>query len=248
MPILTCVSTTSTDESLYFRQLLSGRDFAKDDQVAVGMVNFAYVIGDRETGECVLIDPAYAVNELIDIVEGDDMRVTGVLATHYHPDHIGGSMMGFNIEGITTLLERIHVPIHVQKAEVDSVVKVTGVSPAELTAHDPGDVISVGSLDITMVHTPGHTPGSQCFLVRGALVSGDTLFLDSCGRTDLPDSNVEDMYDSLNTLARLPDDTIVLPGHLYSPAPAAYLGEIKERNIVYKPKTKEAWMMMFRRD
>jgi glyoxylase-like metal-dependent hydrolase (beta-lactamase superfamily II) len=157
-------------------------------------------------------------------------------------------MMGFDIEGITTLLERAHVPIHVQKTEVDSVVKVTGVSETELVAHDPGDVISVGSLDITLVHTPGHTPGSQCFLVRGALISGDTLFLDSCGRTDLPDSNVEDMYNSLTTLARLPDDTIVMPGHLYSPAPAAYLGEIKESNIVYKPKSKEAWMMMFSRD
>jgi glyoxylase-like metal-dependent hydrolase (beta-lactamase superfamily II) len=248
VPILTLVSETSTDESIYFRQLLSGRDFAVTDQVAIGMVNFAYVVGDRSTGECVLIDPAYAVNEIMDIVEADDMKVTGVLATHYHPDHIGGKMMGFNIEGITTLLERAHVPIHVQKTEVDSVVKVTGVSPDDLSAHDPGDVIQVGSIEIALIHTPGHTPGSQCFLVRGALISGDTLFLDSCGRTDLPDSNVEDMYHSLNTLAQLPDNIVVLPGHQYSQAPAAYLGEVKEQNIVYKPKTKEAWLTMFGRD
>lgn len=242
------MSQTSTDESLYFRQLLSGRDFARNDQMAINMVNFAYILGDRETGECLLIDPAYAVNELVDIVENEGMKVTGVLATHYHPDHIGGSMMGFNIEGITTLLERTQVPIHVQKAEVDSVVKVTGVSQTELVAHEPGDIVTVGRLDITLLHTPGHTPGSQCFLVRGALVSGDTLFLDSCGRTDLPDSNTEDMYHSLNTLSQLPDDTVILPGHMYSNAPAAYLGQVKETNIVYKPKSKEAWMMMFGRD
>lgn len=242
------MSQTSTDESLYFRQLLSGRDFARDDQMAINMVNFAYILGDRETGECLLIDPAYAVNELVDIAENEGMKVTGVLATHYHPDHIGGSMMGFNIEGITTLLERTQVPIHVQKAEVDSVLKVTGVSPTELVAHEPGDVVTVGRLDVTLLHTPGHTPGSQCFLVRGVLVSGDTLFLDSCGRTDLPDSNTEDMYYSLNTLSQLPDDTVILPGHMYSNAPAAYLGQVKETNIVYKPKSKEAWMMMFGRD
>ena len=216
--------------------------------MAVNMVNFAYILGDQESGECLLIDPAYAVNELVDVAESEGMKVTGVLATHYHPDHIGGSMMGFNIEGITTLLERVQVPIHVQKAEVDSVVKVTGVSRTELVAHEPGDVVSVGRLDITLLHTPGHTPGSQCFLVRGALVSGDTLFLDSCGRTDLPDSNTEDMYHSLNTLAQLPDDTVILPGHMYSNVPAAYLGQVKETNIVYKPKSKEAWMMMFGRD
>src|SRR5688572_31588615 len=94
------------DDQLYFRQLLSGWDFARGDQVAQQMVNFVYAIGDRTAGECVLVDPAYAVGELLDLVEADGMRVTGVLATHYHPDHVGGSMMGMSIEGIATLLER----------------------------------------------------------------------------------------------------------------------------------------------
>ena len=87
-------------DRFYFRQLLSGRDFAQADPVAQQMVNFVYAIGDRETGEAVLVDPAYDVNGLVDVLEADGMRCTGVLATHYHPDHVGGSMMGFELEGI----------------------------------------------------------------------------------------------------------------------------------------------------
>ena len=106
------------DDRLYFRQLLSGRDFATDDQIARQMVNFVYAIGDRSTGECVLVDPAYDPGGLVDTVEADGMRVMGVLATHYHPDHVGGSMMGHSIDGIAGLLERVSCPIHVQRDEV----------------------------------------------------------------------------------------------------------------------------------
>jgi glyoxylase-like metal-dependent hydrolase (beta-lactamase superfamily II) len=174
------------NDRLYFRQLLSGTDFAKQDQMAQQMVNFVYLIGDRETRECVIVDPAYAVNEISDIVLSDDMNLVGALGTHYHPDHVGGKMMGWNIEGISSLLELNNIPIHIQKAETEWVTKTTGVSASHLTSHEGGDVINVGEIEITLLHTPGHTPGSQCFLVDGNLVSGDTLFLEGCGRTDLP--------------------------------------------------------------
>lgn len=232
-------------DQFYFRQLLSGRDFAVADPVAQQMVNFVYAIGDRATGECVLVDPAYAVNELLDVIETDGMRCTGVLATHYHPDHVGGSMMGFQIEGVATLLERADCPIHVQRAEAPWVMRTTGLGEGQLAQHDPGDVVSVGGVDITLVHTPGHTPGSQCFHVEGRLVSGDTLFLEGCGRTDLPGSNPEDMYHSLHTLAALADDTIVYPGHRYSQPSSASMSAIRETNYVFKPKTVDAWMQWF---
>ena len=218
---------------LYFRQLLSGRDFAVGDRVAAQMVNFAYLIGDRSTGECLLVDPAYAVGDLLDVAADDDMRVTGVLATHYHADHIGGSMMGLDIEGIAALLEHQACPIHVQRAEVPWVVRTTGLTPADVTAHDPGDIVSVGAIDIELVHTPGHTPGSQCFLVDGRLVSGDTLFLDGCGRTDLPGSDPGAMVDSLNRLAKIPDEVILYPGHRYSMASSALMGWVKSSNWVF---------------
>ncbi|MFM7534295.1 MAG: MBL fold metallo-hydrolase [Acidimicrobiales bacterium] len=233
------------DDRLYFRQLLSGRDFAVGDGLASQMVNFVYAIGDRATGECVLVDPAYAVRELVEIVGADDMRVVGALATHYHPDHVGGSMMGYRIEGVRELLELQGMKIHVQEAEAAYVRKVTAVSESDLAVHEPGDVVTVGAIPIELVHTPGHTPGSQCFLVEHRLVSGDTLFLDGCGRTDLPGSDPDAMYDSLQRLARLPDDTIVYPGHRYSVPASGTMEAVRHNNIVYKPRNKEGWMMMF---
>ncbi len=99
------------DDRLYFRQLLSGRDFGSADRMAQQMVNFVYLIGDRHTGEAVIVDPAYDVAALLQVLESDGMRCTGVLATHYHPDHVGGSMMGFDIIGVKELLDRLLVSL-----------------------------------------------------------------------------------------------------------------------------------------
>ncbi len=226
-------NSASGDDRLYFRQLLSGRDFAVDDQVAQQMVNFVYAIGDRATGECVLVDPAYDPAGLIACVGADGMTVAGVLATHYHPDHVGGSMMGFTIAGVADLLEHVTCPIHIQRDELPWVTRTTGVSERDLVAHDSGDTVTVGELAIELVHTPGHTPGSQCFLVAGKLVSGDTLFLDGCGRTDLPGSDPALMSESLKRLARVDDDVILYPGHRYSLASSATMAAVKQSNYVF---------------
>lgn len=222
------------DSTLYFRQLLSGRDFAGADPLAAQMVNFVYAIGDRSTGECVLVDPAYAVAELVDVVGADGMTVTGVLATHYHPDHVGGSMMGHSIEGVSELLELIDVPVHLHRDETEWVMKSTSVSDEHLVGHDSGDVLTVGGIDISLVHTPGHTPGSQCFFVDDRLVAGDTLFLDGCGRTDLPGSDPAKMAESLRRLGEVPDSTILFPGHRYSFASSATMDVVKESNFVFQ--------------
>jgi glyoxylase-like metal-dependent hydrolase (beta-lactamase superfamily II) len=240
------VGEADVADRLYFRQLLAGRDFARSDQIARQMVNFAYLIGDRGTGECVVVDPAYAVGDLVDAAEADGMRLTGALVTHYHPDHCGGSMMGFRIEGAAELLERVSVPVHVHRDESEWVLKVTDLSAEDLVAHDSGDVVMVGEVPVELLHTPGHTPGSQCFLVDGRLVSGDTLFLDGCGRTDLPGGDPAALYRSLTTtLARIPDDTVLYPGHQYSPAASEPLGVTRSRNMVFKPTSAEQWLMMF---
>jgi glyoxylase-like metal-dependent hydrolase (beta-lactamase superfamily II) len=154
-------------------------------------------------------------------------------------------MMGWNIEGISALLETVDVPIHINRNESEWVHKTTGVSTDVLSLHDAGDVIRIGEIDITLLHTPGHTPGSQCFLVDNKLVSGDTLFLEGCGRTDLPGSNPDDMYDSLTLLSSLPDEVIVYPGHQYSQPAHMPLGDVRTTNYVFKPKTKEAWLQWF---
>jgi hydroxyacylglutathione hydrolase len=223
----------AVDSRLYFRQLLSGRDFATTDQLAQQMVNFVYAIGDRATGECVLVDPAYDPNALVEAVGADGMRVVGVLATHYHADHIGGSIMGYSIDGLVQLLEHHACPIHVQRDEVPWVVRSSGVGEDDLVAHDSGDVVRVGDVEIQLVHTPGHTPGSQCFLVDAKLVSGDTLFLDGCGRTDLPGSDHAAMVQSLRRLALVDDGVVLYPGHRYSLASSATMGAVKQSNFVF---------------
>jgi glyoxylase-like metal-dependent hydrolase (beta-lactamase superfamily II) len=220
-------------DRLYFRQLLSGRDFAVGDDMATQMVNFVYAIGDRSTGECVLVDPAYDPAALVDRVAADGMTVTGVLATHYHADHIGGSIMGHDIAGIAGLLEHVSCPIHVQHDELEWVTRSSGVTADHLTSHRSGDVVRVGDVEIQLLHTPGHTPGSQCFLVDGRLVSGDTLFLDGCGRTDLPGSDHSQMIESLGKLSRIDDDVVLYPGHRYSLASSATMAAVKESNYVF---------------
>lgn len=233
---------------LYFRQILAGMDIAADDPIAQQMVNFVYLIGDRETGEAVVVDPAYDPQAILDLLAADGMRLTGALATHYHADHVGGNLFGHGIVGISELLELAQVPIHVQADEAEWITKTTGVPVAEMATHRSGDTVRVGEIDITLIHTPGHTPGSQCFLVDGKLVAGDTLFLDGCGRTDLPGSDPAKMYESLTqTLAQVPDEAVLYPGHLYSEKPSATMAETRSRNVVFRPQSLEQWLMMFSR-
>ena len=234
-----------SDGRLYFRQLLSGRDFAAADPLAVQMVNFSYLIGDREAGQVLVVDPAYGVNQILDIAEADGMRVAGVLATHHHPDHVGGSMMGYSIEGVSAVLERVSVPVHAHREEASLITRVTGLDPSHVVAHHGGDRLSVGAVDVELLHTPGHTPGSQCFLVDGMLIAGDTLFLQGCGRTDLPGSDPASMYESLQRLAGLPESTVVYPGHRYSVASAGTLAAVKDTNMVFKPATMDDWLAAF---
>ena len=237
-----------TEDRLYFRQLLAGRDFATTDPLARQMVNFVYLVGDRETGEAVVIDPAYDIDGLLGLLAADEMRLVGALATHYHPDHVGGDMMGYSIQGVASLLERTSVPIHVQADEAVWVQRVTGAAETDLVEHVSGDIVQVGEIPIELIHTPGHTPGSQCFLVDNRLVAGDTLFLEGCGRTDLPGGDPGALYESLTQkLAKVPDDATLFPGHLYSAEPSASMGDTRKWNYVFKPRSAEEWLAMFGR-
>lgn len=202
--------------SLYFRQLLAGRDFARSNPVAAQMENFVYLIGDSDTRECVVVDPAWAVDDLLDLVEGEGMKLVGALATHYHPDHVGGTMFGFTVEGAARFVARAGAKLHCHRAEAEGVRKVTGLSPGDLEVHDSGDKVQVGKVEIEWLHTPGHTPGSSCFRLRNGLVAGDTLFLQGCGRVDLPGGDADEMYHTLTQrLASLPGDLELWPGHRY---------------------------------
>ena len=228
----------SGESDLYFEQLHVGE-----------MANLIYLVGSRSTREALVVDPAWAVDALLDKAEEDGIEVTGALATHYHQDHVGGALFGMEIEGISHLLARKPVPIHVNHHEAEGLKEVTGASETDLRRVEGGDVLELGEIRVRLLHTPGHTPGSQCFLVEeegqpSRLVSGDTLFLGSCGRVDLPGSDPEAMYRSLNeTLVRLPDDTIVFPGHLYGD-PQGSLGEQKRSNPLMRVSGLEQFLSL----
>jgi glyoxylase-like metal-dependent hydrolase (beta-lactamase superfamily II) len=200
----------------YLRQLLCGRDLATDDPAAEQMQNFVYLVGDKDAGECFVVDPAWDVKGILARAAEDGMKITGALVTHYHPDHVGGSMFGLSVQGLAQLMHENACPVHVHKLEGDGVRKVTGLSESDLVRHEGGDVVRVGGVEIELLHTPGHTPGSQCFRVKDALVSGDTLFLQGCGRVDLPGGDAEEMRRTLEQrLARIADDVVLYPGHAY---------------------------------
>lgn len=212
------------------------------EQIEIGsMANFTYIVGSRSTREVAIVDPAWDIEGLIKHLEERDYTLTAALATHYHPDHVGGGMGGHSIVGVAELMEHKPVKVYVHKHEADGMKKVTALSDSDLVKVDSGDTLDVGNVQIEFLHTPGHTPGSQCFRVRNTLVSGDTLFIDGCGRVDLPGSNSEDMYHSLQKLKSLPDDTLLLPGHNYGQVPNATMAETKARNSYLSVQNLETW-------
>ena len=212
------------------------------EQIEIGpMQNYTYIIGSRETREVAIVDPAWDIDSIVKHLEEKDYKLTAALATHYHPDHVGGSFSGNNVEGVAKLLETQGVKVYANKAEADGIKKVTEISESDLVRVDSGDTLRVGNIDVEFLHTPGHTPGSQCFKIKNTLVSGDTLFINGCGRVDLPGSNSDDMYHSLRKIADLPEDTLLLPGHNYGHIPNATMGDLQTMNPYIRINDLETW-------
>src|SRR5262245_32328792 len=167
---------------LYLRQLLAGRDFALDQDVAAQMANFVYIVGDTDTRKCMVVDPAWDVKGILDFVDREGMELEGALITHYHQDHVGGSMFGWNIAGLSDLMALRPVRLHANANEIDGLVKVTGLSKADFVPHAGGDLEQIGNVKIQFLNTMGHTSGRQYIMAETALVSGVVLLCDVCGR------------------------------------------------------------------
>jgi len=188
-------------------------------QFEVGpMENFVYFLGDATSREVFVVDPAWEIDTIFKRASEWDLKIIGALISHHHYDHTNG---------IEELLNRSNVPIYVNKNDLPLVQTQTSV----LTPVDHGQKLKAGKVEIELIHTPGHTQGSQCFHVQNSLISGDTLFINGCGRCDFKDSDPEKMYYSLTQkLMRLPNETILYPGHNYAATPSASLEEQKEAN------------------
>src|SRR4029450_4216343 len=209
------------DDNLYFKQIEMGP-----------MQNFVYLIGSMETRKVAVVDAAWGIDEILRLAAHDDMEITHAFVTHTHPDHVGGRFAGVEIEGVTDLLSKCKAKVVVHKAEAEF---LKSLSPSDMIKAESGDKIDVGGVEIQLLHTPGHTPGSQCFLVDNRIVSGDTMFIDACGRVDFPGGNPEQMYYSLTQkLMALPEETILFPGHNYAPLKHATIGEQKKTNPYLK--------------
>lgn len=227
---------------LYIRQLLAGRDFARSDYFASQMANFVYLVGDEEQKVCMVVDPAWDIPGIIEYADHEGMRLAGALITHYHPDHVGGNIFGHSIAGVAEFIAARPAKIHVNELEAEGIKQVTGLSDGDLEKHHGGDDLLIGSIKVSLIHTPGHTPGSQCFLAASTLVSGDTLFIGGCGRVDLPGGNPDDMYYSLTqVLSKLPEDTLLFPGHNYASKPVSTIGDEKKENHYLKMRSLDDW-------
>ena len=166
-----------------------------------------YLLEDETTNAAAIIDPGGEGKRILDLVQADGMDVKLILLTHAHFDHTGG------VAELHKALPDVPVYLHPADAELlgSQVFPAIGVPTVP---YDEGDTLTLGSLTISVLHTPGHTPGGVCLLVGDALFTGDTLFQGSMGRTDFAGGSYEQIIASLKRLAALPGDYHVLPGHM----------------------------------
>lgn len=168
------------------------------------MENFVYLIEDHASGRAAVVDPAWEVERVLELARSRNVRITDILLTHSHHDHING---------IETVLAEQDAQLHLLKSEA----QFWGQHLDLPTLHHGGDMIELGGSRIQVLHTPGHTPGSACYHLQGDLITGDTMFVYGCGRCDLRGGDPEQMFDTLRRLrSDLPGDTIIHPGHNYS--------------------------------
>lgn len=210
---------SATEPGFYLRQFELGP-----------MRNLSYLIGDTATRKGAVIDPGWDADVLLDRLEADGFKLDQVWLTHGHYDHA---------QEVGAVLARASVPVYLSEKEMPALTP----DVPELRRTKDGEQLVLGKLSALCIHTPGHTPGGQCFLLDKTLFTGDTLFINGCGRCDLGGSNVEDMYDSLyRKLWALPDDVMVYPGHHYGAVSSDTLGRQKQTNRFLKAENKESFI------
>lgn len=193
-------------DSLYFKQVQVGY-----------MQNFAYLIGDKKTKECAFVDPAWDVDAVLREAGRAGMTIVAGILTHSHFDHCNG---------VEQLIEKTGAKIYIHEKEAFYLKEIK----SHLILTHEGAKLKIGLIEMTFLHTPGHTEGSQCILVANKLVTGDTLFVGACGRCDLPGGDEGKMAESLKRLARLEESLEVFPGHAYGDAGSSTIGQEKKTN------------------
>ena len=192
--------------------------------------NYMYSIANKETMELVVIDPAWDVDYIRERAETKGYTIKAILLTHGHSDHING---------VNELSEMLDIPVYVSRTEAEF-YKITGENVITVEADF---CYELGDVKINFIPTPGHTQGSQCFYAHGHLIAGDTLFIDGCGRCDMLGGDPVKMFDSIhNRLMKLPDSTIIYPGHTYHEKNCDTLGNQKKTNPYMLANTLESFI------
>jgi glyoxylase-like metal-dependent hydrolase (beta-lactamase superfamily II) len=199
----------------------------KVHQIEVGnMQNFTYILEDEETSEAIIIDPSWDLDELKRVIDKNNLKVKYIVNTHHHFDHTIGN---------------------------DTMVKETGAKIIQYKTstlkHDidvsEGDTIKFGESELAVLYTPGHSKDSMCLVGDGKIFSGDTLFVGTCGRTDLPGGDPKELYHSLvDVLRKLDDNLVMYPGHNYGSTTTATLGNQKKMNFVMQPRTEQEFLQI----
>jgi glyoxylase-like metal-dependent hydrolase (beta-lactamase superfamily II) len=195
-------------------------------QIEVGqMANFTYIIADKESGEAAVIDPSWDLDKISQALKKNGWHAKYVINTHSHFDHVLGN------EQVSEVMDAKIVQHKNSQLRKDIVVS-------------DGDTIEIGSIRLRVLHTPGHSKDSICLLVDDQFIfTGDTLFVGSCGRVDLPGSDVKEMYYSLfDRLAKLDENLIIYPGHNYGPTSTSTIGHEKKTNYVLQPRSKQEFL------
>ncbi|EQD70074.1 metallo-beta-lactamase superfamily protein [mine drainage metagenome] len=199
------------------------------DQFRIGpLLNFTYLVADRDGGDGVVIDPSYGVDPVLEAIDARGIHVRYILNTHSHADHVAGNQDIRDRTGARVVAHR-SAPLH-QDVSVDD-----------------GERFRAGPLEFQVVHTPGHTRDSVLYVFDGQVATGDTLFVGECGRVDLPGSDPAAMFDSLlRRVVALDDALVVLPGHDYGSTPTSTIGREKRENYTLRPRTREEFMAFLR--
>ncbi len=200
-------------------------------QIRVGnMANFTYVVADEKNKLAVVVDPSWDLERVLELLNAYDLKLQYIINTHTHFDHTLGNQQ-------LAELRRPEIIMH-RKSRLDKNITV-----------DDGDSIKLGNINISFLYTPGHSEDSICLSVEDKLFTGDTLFVGSCGRVDLPGGSASELYDSLfGKLVKLDDRLEIYPGHDYGSKPISSIGYEKKTNDVLKPRTKEEFLLFMQSD
>ena len=205
-------------------------------QIPVGpMQNFVYLIGDEATKEAAVVDAGWDIDEILENVNKDNLKIIKIILTHSHFDHV---------QKVNELIAKTKADVYFHESESDSIKKHISGDSVKIIKLKDNDEIKVGKIKIKIIHTPGHTPGAVCLLFGNKLITGDTLFVGAIGRTDLPGGDAIKLFESLQKLKKLDDKTDIYPGHDYGETPFSTIGDEKKNNPYFMCKTKEEFLRL----